>query len=176
LPLLHIFRALFALVSLIILATAAYFLWTWYRGELVEDVGRVLRRVHEDWRLWTGLALLAWSLLGRLIVLPLLARSDKDPMRLERGEGRILESPTGARLHVESYGPPDAPPLILTHGWSLDSGIWFYAKRDLARDFRLIVWVLPGLGQSKRAGAKVDMTGFAQDLAAVIGLAGRPPA
>lgn len=175
-PLLPLLRALFALASLLVLAFAGYLLWTWYQGDLVRDADGVLRRVRDDWRLWVGGGLLAWSLLGRSIVSLLLARADTDPMRLDRGDGQTLESPSGARLHVESYGPATAQPIILTHGWSLDSSVWFYAKRDLAKRFRVIVWDLPGLGLSKRpARGKIDMAAFAQDLATVIGLTrGRP--
>jgi hypothetical protein len=49
-----ILRALFALLSLIILAAAGYLLWSWYHGDLIRDADGVLR--HRDgWRLWTGL-------------------------------------------------------------------------------------------------------------------------
>jgi hypothetical protein len=173
--LLSILRALFALLSLLLVAAAAYLLWTWYQGDLVRDADGVVHRLRDDWRLAVGGALLAWSLLGRFIVLPLLARRDTNPMRLERGEARSVESPTGATLHVETFGPADGQPIVLTHGWSLDSRIWHYAKQDLGQ-FRLILWDLPGLGQSKRARGKVDMGGFAKDLAAVLSLAGGRPA
>jgi pimeloyl-ACP methyl ester carboxylesterase len=36
----------------------------------------------------------------------------------------------------------------MTHGWSLDSDEWSYAKKELAQRHRLIVWDLPGLGRS----------------------------
>jgi pimeloyl-ACP methyl ester carboxylesterase len=142
----------------------------------VHDANGALRRVRDDWRLGVGAALLAWSFLGRSGVLQVLARRDTDPMRLDRGQGSFIDSPTGARLYVETHGPDDAPPLILTHGWSLDSRIWHYAKRDLAGRFRLIVWDLPGLGQSRRAHGKVNMSGFAEDLACVLQVAGGRPA
>jgi hypothetical protein len=45
----------------------------------------------------------------------------------------------------------DAPPIILTHGWSANSTEWDYLKKELADDFRLIVWDLPGLGLSKQS-------------------------
>jgi pimeloyl-ACP methyl ester carboxylesterase len=160
-----------------VLALAGYLLWTWYQGDLVRDADGVVHRVRDEWRLWVGAALLAWSFLGRFIVPLLIARADKDPMRLERGNGQMLESPSGAKLHVETHGSATAQPIILTHGWSLDSTIWFYAKRDLAKRFRVIVWDLPGLGRSKRpASGKIDMAAFAQDLAAVVAVAGDRPA
>jgi pimeloyl-ACP methyl ester carboxylesterase len=177
LPLLPILRALFALASLVVLALAGYLLWTWYQGDLVRDAAGVVHRVRDEWRLWVGAALLAWSFLGRFIVPLLIARADNDPMRLERGDARLLDSPSGAKLHVETYGPATAQPIILTHGWSLDSTVWFYTKRDLARRFRVIVWDLPGLGRSKRpASGKIDMAAFAQDLATIIRVAGGRPA
>jgi pimeloyl-ACP methyl ester carboxylesterase len=43
-------------------------------------------------------------------------------------------------LRVESYGRPDAPPIILTNGWGANSTEWDYLKKELADDFRLIVW------------------------------------
>ncbi|MEG3089366.1 alpha/beta fold hydrolase [Sphingomonas sp. PB4P5] len=168
-------RQIFALFSLLILAAAGYLLWTWYQGDWVRDAAGALVKVRHDWMLWTGAALLAWSLLGRFVVRLLLARTDQDPMRVERGIGQMLDSPSGARLHVETFGSVDAPPLVLVHGWSQDSRMWFYAKRDLARQFRVIVWDLPGLGKSKRpAGGRVCLSNFAQDLAAVVAFAGRP--
>ncbi|MGK6323673.1 alpha/beta fold hydrolase [Sphingomonas sp. DT-51] len=173
---LSIFRALFTLLSVIILALSAYLLWTWYDGDSMRGADGVFRRDRDGWRLWTGAALLLWSFLGRSLVLPLLARRDTDPMRLEHGEGWLVDSSTGAKIWVETYGPESAQPLVLTHGWSLDSRIWHYAKRDLAGRFRLIVWDLPGLGRSHRAHAKVDLSGFAEDLASVLKLAGGRPA
>src|SRR3569833_3150501 len=98
-------------------------------------------------------------------------------MSLERGEGRFLASPSGASLYVETYGPADGLPIVLTHGWSLDSTVWFYAKRDLARQFRLVLWDLPGLGRSKRPpDGHIDMGKLAQDLETVLGAAGGRPA
>jgi pimeloyl-ACP methyl ester carboxylesterase len=47
----------------------------------------------------------------------------------------------------------------------MDSTVWHYAKRDLSKQFRVIVWDLPGLGQSKGA---ISLESFASNLAAVI--------
>jgi pimeloyl-ACP methyl ester carboxylesterase len=168
-------RQFFALISLLILAAAGYLLWTWYQGDWVRDSNGILVQIRHDWRLWTGAALLLWSFLGRSVVRLLLARPDTDPMRLERATGQIIDSPSGAKLHVESFGPADAPPLVLVHGWSQDSRMWFYAKRDLARQFRVIVWDLPGVGKSKRpSGGRVCLEDFAEDLATVVAFAGKP--
>jgi pimeloyl-ACP methyl ester carboxylesterase len=170
-----VLRQFFALLSLLILAAAAYFLWTWYQRDWLRGADGVLLHIRHDWMLWTGGGLLAWSFVGRSILRLLLARADEDPMLVERGTGQMLDSPSGAKLHIETFGADDAPALILTHGWSQDSRMWFYAKRDLARDFRVIVWDLPGLGKSKRPPDQhVRMAGFADDLAAVVAFAGKP--
>lgn len=143
---------------------------------MVENADGTLARTRDDWRLWAGLGLLAWSFFGRLIVTPLLARGDKVPSRPERGEGRSLTGASGAELYVETHGPADGPPIVLTHGWGLDSTIWSYAKRDLAQRHRLILWDLPGLGRSKLAkDSALSLADFAADLRTVIGLAGGKP-
>ena len=174
-PLIVLARLALSLVSLAILGAGGYLLWSWHEGYWIFDsLGHPLQ-LREAWRLWTGLALLAWSLMGRIILKPLLARADTDPTRIERSNGQTLVSPTGSKLYVESHGPEDAPPVILTHGWGLDSTIWFYLRRDLAKRFRVIVWDLPGLGRSKAAnGGAIDLSHFALDLKAVLTLAKGP--
>jgi pimeloyl-ACP methyl ester carboxylesterase len=172
-PLIILARLVFSVFSLGFLAAGIYLVWSWYEGSwLLDHAGRAYR-AREDWRLWAGLALLAWSLLGRFALLPLLARQDNDPTRSQRTPGLVVDSPTGAKLHVELDGQQDAPPVILTHGWGLDATIWFYLRRELSRRFRVIAWDLPGLGKSR---GKVGLEDFAVDLEALLSLTGgRPP-
>jgi pimeloyl-ACP methyl ester carboxylesterase len=61
-----------------------------------------------------------------------------------------LSRPDGSELRIECYGREDGPPIILTHGWGANSTEWDYLKKELAGDFQLIVWDLPGLGRSTR--------------------------
>jgi pimeloyl-ACP methyl ester carboxylesterase len=78
---------------------------------------------------------------------------------------------------VECYGREDAPPIVLTHGWGANSTEWDYLKKELAGDFRLIVWDLPGLGRSTRpTNRDYSMENLARHLEAVLGLAGDRPA
>lgn len=164
-------------MSLIILALGAYLLWSWYQGELVRYPDGVIIRVREDWQLLLGLGLLGWSFIGRSPVLWLLARADTDPTRAERGVGEHLRSADGASLYVEAVGPTDAPTVILVHGWSMDSTIWFYAKRALGKRFRVIVWDHRGLGKSKvESTGAVQLSNMAQDLRTVMSYAGDRPA
>jgi pimeloyl-ACP methyl ester carboxylesterase len=79
---------------------------------------------------------------------------------------------------VESYGPADGPPLVFTHGWGADSTEWYYARKQLADTFHVIVWDLPGLGRSLQPSDQdYSLDRMADDLAAVIaGTAGGRPA
>jgi alpha/beta hydrolase family protein len=61
-----------------------------------------------------------------------------------------LARPDGSELQVEFYGPEDGSPIVLTHGWGLDTREWNYLKPNLSDSFRLIVWDEPGLGKSTR--------------------------
>ena len=85
--------------------------------------------------------------------------------------------PDGSELAVKFYGPADGAPIVLTHGWGLNSDEWNYLKRELPGPFRVIVWDEPGLGQSTRpANRDFSLENFARDLEAVLSLAGARPA
>ena len=172
-PLFSVGRFFATLLSLAILAAAIYLLWSWRQGYVIVDaLGRV-HHEHEGWRLGAGLALMAWSFLGRLVMVPLLARPNGRRSSAEHGQGRIIQSPRGSSIYVESVGPASAPAIILTHGWGMDSTFWNQAKQDLGDRFRLTVWDLPGLGKSRApARGGVSLDGFAQDLATVIETSG----
>ncbi|MGN6358617.1 MAG: alpha/beta fold hydrolase [Novosphingobium sp.] len=166
---LGIIRFFATIVSLAVLALSAYLLWSWYDGFLVRDAAGALHREREAWRLWGGLALLAWSFAGRYVLPLLLAKADVRPTGAVRGQGQTVASPTGSSLYVETHGPTGAPPIIFTHGWGMDSTFWGYAKQDLGDRFRLVLWDLPGLGRSELANkGLVTLRGFAADLEALI--------
>lgn len=176
-PLIILARLALSLVSLAALGAAGYLLWSWHDGYWALDAYGVGHHLREPWRLWTAIGLLTWSFLGRFVMLPLLTKPDKEPTRPERGDHQMISSPTGSTLYVEVHGPRDAPPVILTHGWGLDSTIWYYLRRRLSQSFRVIVWDLPGLGRSRAAGGRaVDLSHFAVDLKAVLSLTGGNPA
>jgi pimeloyl-ACP methyl ester carboxylesterase len=168
-PLILLARLLMSVLSLALLAGGGYLLWSWWDGDWIVGGDGLAHRARDDWRLWVATALLAWSFLGRMLVLPLISRPDKDPTRALRFEGRTLSSPTGNQLYVEIHGPDGGPTVVLTHGWGLDSTIWFYLRRRLASQFRVVTWDLPGLGKSKAGrGRDIDLSHFAQDLKAIV--------
>ncbi len=136
-----------------------------------------------------GILLLTWAVLGRPLiqgVSKLLAGSGSAegqqvsadvPNDERQGEVFMLNRPDGSVLRAECYGPRNAPPIVLTHGWGANSTEWFYIKRDLAQRFRLIVWDEPGLGLSKKPDNNdYRLENLAADLHTVLGLAEGHPA
>jgi pimeloyl-ACP methyl ester carboxylesterase len=106
------------------------------------------------------------------------AETDADPRKMPKAASQQrLRRPDGSELHIEFYGPEDGTPIVLTHGWGLDSREWNYLKRDLSDRFRLIVWDEPGLGKSRPpTNRDYSLKNLARDLEAVLALAGNRPA
>jgi pimeloyl-ACP methyl ester carboxylesterase len=131
----------------------------------------------ETARLLGGILLIAWSLGGGRLLSPRLRRrvGGNGPTSLT-GESRHLRLPDGTELLVRTFGPPDGDPIVLTHGWGLDSDEWCYAVRALGARHRLFVWDLPGLGGSSRpVDRNWSLEQLARSLDQVIGVApGRP--
>lgn len=149
-----------------LLGGGSYILYQWYEGELVSD----------RW-LYLGVGLLLWSFLGFLPIL-LAHRSGKDePTPLRSKRVQRLVRPDGSEIEVEFYGPDRAPTLILTHGWGPDSTTWYYAKKQLTDQFRVVVWDLPGLGKSQKPKNRdYSLEKYARDLEAVLTLVEDQPA
>jgi len=110
------------------------------------------------WPLALGLFLLFWTFAGSTVIGLSLPGAGERPDQLQDPQPRVerrVQTPGGNILLVRDYGPENAPTVFLTHGWSMDNREWQYLKRDLAGQFRLIVWDLPGLGQSNEPKDRV---------------------
>lgn len=128
--------------------------------------------------LLAGSVLLGWSLGFGWLFNPrhFRRRADAPVVPLPQ-DTRRLALPDGREIHVEFYGPSDGDPIILIHGWGLDSGEWRYAKREWANRYRLVTWDLPGLGRSPRPPDRDwSLEKLARDLDAVLALVGDKPA
>jgi pimeloyl-ACP methyl ester carboxylesterase len=185
-------RALFATA---IIVGASYLLVLWYRelprpiveprdfeeqnerteaAQSAEVVTRISR-----WRpgfdkptalLAAGIGLGAWASGAGGIIYPRFRRPGPDEPSSKRSNRKTrLRRPDGTELNVEEFGRSEGPTVILTHGWGLDSTEWYYAKESLSKDYRLIVWDLPGTGLSSRAANRdYNIERFAHDLHAVV--------
>lgn len=76
----------------------------------------------------------------------------------------------GIHVHVASIG--DGPPLLLLHGWPHTWFVWHRLAPLLARDHRVIMPDLRGLGASARAEAGYDLHTLADDAAGVLDACG----
>nr|MDT0527077.1 alpha/beta hydrolase [Streptomyces sp. DSM 41633] len=52
----------------------------------------------------------------------------------------FVRSADGSRIHVELYGPEDAPAVLLAPGWTCNTHFWAAQIRDLAADHRVIAY------------------------------------
>jgi pimeloyl-ACP methyl ester carboxylesterase len=129
------------------------------------------------------LTLVLTSLLGGTVGYPLLKKHGEEDPRVQEGRDSArggvehrISRPDGTVLRAVSYGPEEAPTIVMTHGWGLNSAIWHYAKTHLAGRYRLILWDLPGLGKSgSPANGDWSLEKMAGDLHAVLELAGPRP-
>lgn len=84
-----------------------------------------------------------------------------------RGAPRMVRGPRASRLYTETFPGPGT--LVLTHGYCLTEAAWHYQKRDLADEFGLVTWDLPGHGHSPGvAPGRLSLEFCADALARVI--------
>jgi pimeloyl-ACP methyl ester carboxylesterase len=167
--LLSLVHRLFALTSVIVLGVGAWLVWSWWRLYSLLDPAPGETVDTQAWRLWIGGLLIAASLLGRTPTIWLLGRPADDGERLRRRNGEVVETPTGARLFVDTEGPAEAPAIVLTHGWGMTADFWWEARRELSERFQVVAYDLAGLGRSKAPpDGCLDLDRFADDLAALV--------
>ncbi|MFF8379764.1 alpha/beta fold hydrolase [Streptomyces sp. NPDC015661] len=78
-------------------------------------------------------------------------------------------SADGTPVHVEVYGPEDAPAVVLSHGWTCSIAFWTEQIRALAADHRVIAYDQRGHGRSPApAPGGYSTTALADDLEAVL--------
>ena len=179
LPSAFIWLWLLGLLALAIFLTGAWLLWqalrprkAVVRNERPDGGHEVRLEQHPNprrWPLLLGIALLLWTFAGSWLVgLNFLSGDDRPRKPRSLAEQRITR-PDGTRLHVEIFGPANAPTLVLTHGWSLNGNEWDYVRRQLGDRFRLVTWDLRGLGQSTApSNNDYALERMAEDLNAVV--------
>ncbi len=123
-----------------------------------------------------GIALLLFTFSGRGLLRLRYHSGADEPKELHSEVVKTVQAPNGAKIHMEIFGRPDAPTLLFTHGWSTDNTEWYYAKRQLAQQFQLVFWDIPGLGASTApADNDYSLDAMARELNAVVSsLDGKP--
>lgn len=155
---------IFGIVSLALLVGDGYLMYEWWHHALLSKVV-----------IATGAVMLIVTLLGRSIVLAFHRGGNDEPSWMHDATTSRIERPDGTVLHVEMRGPQHAHPVILVHGWGVDNRAYYYTKRALSQNHRVIAWDLRGLGKSSRAGKNdYSLDAMADDLAAILDLAQAP--
>ncbi|MCR8946769.1 alpha/beta hydrolase [Streptomyces sp. OUCMDZ-4982] len=81
----------------------------------------------------------------------------------------FVRSADGSRIHVELYGPEDAPAVVLAHGWTCNTHFWAAQIRNLAADHRVIAYDQRGHGLTPEPGpGGYSVDALADDLEAVL--------
>lgn len=92
-----------------------------------------------------------------------------------RAASRFVEA-AGLRWHVQEFGSPDAPTLLLLHGTGAATHSWRGLAPLLARDFFVIAPDLPGHGfTDPLADSDLSLPGMARAVAGLVAALGRPP-
>lgn len=96
--------------------------------------------------------------------------ADPEAERLRRplgGEESAVTGCDGNRLHVEAFGPEDAPKLVLVHGWMCRIEFWRWQIDELAGEHRVIAYDQRGHGRSAET-RDYSFDAFAADFGAVL--------
>lgn len=103
-----------------------------------------------------------------------LRRIERDPNHellfdIPSGEQLGVVSRDGTRLRAELFGPADAPPLVLVHGWTCARRFWTLQLHALADRYRIVTYDLRGHGDSgDPVDADFSTDALAEDLQAVL--------
>lgn len=106
------------------------------------------------WRLLATAGLAGTSLASVVLADALDRRRVKADPAWERlqiapeGRQRTITGAGGAELNVETYGPEDAPPIVLVHGWVCSLRFWRLQVAELMRDHHVITYDVRGHGES----------------------------
>jgi pimeloyl-ACP methyl ester carboxylesterase len=86
---------------------------------------------------------------------------------VEGVEHRFVEA-NGIRVHVAEGGSPDAPTVLLLHGWPQHWYAWRRVMAELGDEYRLLAPDLRGFGWTEAPGHGYDGETFAADQVALL--------
>lgn len=79
-----------------------------------------------------------------------------------------VTSADGNPINVLAYGDPDAPIVVLSHGWTCSTTFWYPQINDLADDFRVVVYDQRGHGRTGIGPSPLSVDLLGDDLDAVL--------
>ena len=82
-------------------------------------------------------------------------------------EHRFVDA-NGVRVHVAEAGPPEAPAVLLLHGWPQHWYMWRRVMGGLSGEYRLLAPDLRGFGWTEAPGHGYDGETFAVDQVALL--------
>lgn len=96
-------------------------------------------------------------------------RGDSHERDAASSPARLEVNSDGLRLAVYVSGSPDAPPLILVHGYPDSARVWEALRRELDTRFRVIAYDVRGMGASAAPQRRADyrLAQLSRDLSAV---------
>ena len=88
--------------------------------------------------------------------------------------GHLLELPSGRTTFARIDGPPDAPAVLLLHGWAVTADLNWYGMYDQLPDLRLLAPDHPGHGRAARLrhSGRFTLRRAADDAVGVLDVAG----
>jgi pimeloyl-ACP methyl ester carboxylesterase len=86
-------------------------------------------------------------------------------------EHRFVDA-NGIRIHVAEAGSPDAPAVLLLHGWPQHWYMWRQVMPVLGGEYRLLAPDLRGFGWTEAPGHGYDAETFAADQVALLDVLG----
>jgi pimeloyl-ACP methyl ester carboxylesterase len=85
------------------------------------------------------------------------------------GRRSSVRAEDGTAIWVRTFGPDDAPTIILIHGWTCSAEFWTLQVAALESERRIVAFDLRGHGQSERPPTKnYSIETFGKDLDAVM--------
>jgi pimeloyl-ACP methyl ester carboxylesterase len=101
-------------------------------------------------RYWIGGALAA-TVAAKLLLRPGDVEWEKNREAVFHADYSRFTEVDGVRVHYQEVGEPDAPPMILIHGFAASTLVWSKVLLELAAaGFRVIAPDLPGYGYSAK--------------------------
>jgi len=98
----------------------------------------------------------------------LAAETETRPLPVVDGVTHRYVETRRLRFHVAEAGPPDAPPLVMLHGWPQHWYMWRHQIPVVSQHFRLVIPDMRGFGWSEAPAKGYDKRELADDFISLL--------